>query len=405
MELERLLTASSATGLMRARSRESLSGCAISSGRSLGRTRRLANCVLAVGDPSPLGSGLRRTCRIDPLKSIVGWLVVVALGLTGCLGPATATPSLPTATVIYSEGARHQVAGVVWNKAQLIGSILRSDATGEGFRLVVIDPATGKVADVRPAPTRPDCLRVDEIAPIEVATGMAWISNCVTKQPGVRRIEVLVASELQDVPDTKASVLTSESITMFDVRGDSILTAFGAKICQTLGRLTADRLEPLSIVVAGPGRQFDTGSVTPGDDCSSTGLADLPASNQEGALAFFASTRAIGSSGENRIEAPFDLYVSQDGHLSRLGFSIVDPIALRWTPDGAWLIASGRTAAGDRTLRIDPKTGSSVTLLDYAIGRPSWSADSLSVAAPRASSIDSIGMDEIVVLSAADFAP
>jgi hypothetical protein len=297
----------------------------------------------------------------------------------------------------------YSYGGIAWSGERLVVSRSGSEP-GDEFRLVLLD-ARGAVVSERVPEAVDGCLRLDEMAPTNVGGGLAWVSNCLTPEPEVRNLLVLAADDLSSPVRVRSSVESRTSIRTLDINDERILTSFGNRICETIGRMGEAAIEAVSITVTGPGGSFDTEFDPGGDDCRTTGIAELPATSPDGRLAFFASTLAIGRDGLTRLEAPSDLYVASKAgdDVIRLGVELFDPTALRWTPDGSWLIASGRTESGGTTLGVDPATGVSTPLIDFRIGALAWSSDDLRVATIRPASGLSGTPDEVILIEAAVF--
>jgi hypothetical protein len=238
-----------------------------------------------------------------------------------------------------------------------------------------MDPADGSVLGKR-EPDRNDCQRLDEAGPANVDGRLAWTFDCLLPLPGLhRRIEIPTAANLDAEAVVPSSVRTSLSTRGLDIHGDAILTSYGSRTCETLGRLGPTDIEPVSISVSGPGGEFNTADRMTGADCIGTGVALHPATGEHGTLAFLASTLAIGLDGPARLETPFEVYVvdPNESVARSLGVALVNPSELTWTPDGTAILASGHGGDGAGTWRIDPTTGSTRRVLDFRLQSISWS--------------------------------
>jgi hypothetical protein len=300
----------------------------------------------------------------------------------------------------------YDVDGIAWNGSELVASLSRTDLLPGEYRLHRIDPADGSILGKR-EPDRDDCQRLDEAGPANADGRLAWTFNCLLPIPGLhRRIEILTAADLEGEATVLSSVRTSLSARGLDIHGDTILTSYGSRTCETLGRLGATDIEPVSIAVSGPGGVFNTADRMTGADCIGTGVALHPATGEHGTLAFLASTLAIGLDGPARLETPFEVYVvdPNESVARSLGVALANVSELTWTPDGTSILASGDGADGAGVWRIDPSTGRADRVLDFSLQSISWSdaGDRLvAMRAPEGDDEPAIVIIETASLSAA----
>lgn len=348
-----------------------------------------------------------RTARNSPSDRRRPILAILAFALTAacCAAPARSVAiSAPEFAVVELDQSAAYV-GLAWDGSSLV--VARAEAPlGAEFRLVALDPVGGDKIAERARPAKNDCQRLDETAPVDSGGELYWVMDCLTPDAGVRRIDIVHAADILGMPTVVASVATRASIRHLDVRDAEVLTSYGSHICETLARLDATGLQAVSIEVRGSGGSFDTG-FDPIEACDSNGITVLPTTNGQGALAFAASTAAIGLDGPKRLDTPFEVYVADRARepVDPLGFQIFAPTALLWTPDDRWLIASGRASAPQvtGTWRIDPLTGDATQILPFGISAPTWSSDGTTLAALRRRASDAVGANDIVLVPATAF--
>ena len=300
-------------------------------------------------------------------------LLAALMALACAPTPAKGQPSAQATFLPIADD--RVVDGIAWSGSDLVASLRRAGLPPDWYRLHRIDSTNGSILGRRD-PEAGDCQTLDEAGPANADGRLIWTYDCLLPLPGLnRRIEILTAPDLEAEAVILSSVRTSLSTRGLDVHGESILTSYGSRTCETLGRLGPTEIEPVSIAVSGPGGDFDTANRVTGADCVGTGVAVHPATSKDGVLAFMASTLAIGKDGPARLDTPFEVYVVTPNETTArsLGLALVNVSELAWMPDGTAILISGHGADGTGTWRVDPSTGQARRVLDFRLESVSWS--------------------------------
>ena len=187
--------------------------------------------------------------------------------------------------------------------------------------------------------------------------------------------------------------------------GSTGFVAFGARICEGMGRIVDGVIEPIDLEIKTPHGSFNLADHVrdPNADCTATGRADLPALSKDGTrLAFFTSVRSVGHDGTDRLDVPWEIMVWDQHSAPSLVFDgVISARSLAWSPDGRWLAFGGTVGGRPATWLLDVNTGQleriADAMADYVAWSPSGSTlaiipDDPSVAFPPQTTVDLLDM-------------
>ncbi len=277
--------------------------------------------------------------------------VVVAIGCVARApepSPAFSDAAVPIDSVPFEAAP---LDGIAWLPDGRIVFGYESEANGVsmGTHLWSIQPdgsAAGPMA-IDPGVT---CTRTETLAPLALQGGvLSYQLRCApgakgpfTFRTGLSTVDAAgrstVLMPLTDLPFIPRQAAWSSDGTRGLIGGGSV-------ICEGIAVVDRAGIHPWNLRLGAGTSSFDLADfLTPSEDCTRTGNADLPAWSRDGThVAFFASTAAVGVSGQARSEASWTLYVV-DGNLAgpaTLLDGIAAPAALQWSPDGRWLAMAG----------------------------------------------------------------
>jgi hypothetical protein len=340
--------------------------------------------VVAIGERPRLCLRTRRRPRI---YGLFVWLLIPSLLAAACGGrepSSTATTGMTATTLAVPPG---DLADAAWLTKDVI-AILKQDANGRNApsapQFLFADPSGAHKLDVRSSSDWSRC-RNDLLvtSAMRSADGrMAYLQWCDTTSDGNQFPELWAISSSGITSFIFRIPIAAEEGGQLTLNPAMTAGYFGtgSRICDGILSFDAARTEFPNIVASDGSRSFSIGEnlkPRPGD-CTS-GQARAPDWSHDGeTLAFLAATSTIGVHGFERLDAPYDLYISdlQTAATTRIPLGVIDPADLRWAPDDKTIAFVGDLHGSGRSLWI-LDVGNHVTrLLAQGIeGGISWSPD------------------------------
>lgn len=164
------------------------------------------------------------------------------------------------------------------------------------------------------------------------------------------------------------------------------ITSDSSVICATLVWLMRGGIAPVRAAVKDEGRVYRLELYDPeASDCPRQPRADLPAWSPDGeSIAFFFSSASVPLTGQARLDAPWDLYVTDPDFTrpKKQVTRIVDPGRPVWSPDSRWVAFSGEIPGrGPGTWLYEPASGQLKRIATWEMRLLAWSPDGDQIAA------------------------
>jgi hypothetical protein len=216
-----------------------------------------------------------------------------------------------------------------------------------------------------------------------------------------RSVELLVTGKTLGYMKSFAPPMLTVSPDM-----DQAIVSAGNVLCSSIALVDGLGLRSLPVTVGEGERSWrvDQYFLSHGEDCTSSGRADLPAWSPDGAyVAFAGSPQSVGLSGDARLSAPWNLYLldAQGWSLELVQEDVFSPSQLVWSPDGRWLVFSGSLAEGRSGTWLLDTEGRLLQLAPTEIRSPTWSPDGRAIVGIR--DVPSDGAEELVLLDVTRF--
>ena len=250
---------------------------------------------------------------------------------------------------------------------------LTEDATSR--LLFLSEPRTGAYT---PVEAKGDgCLAHEFLSPVALANGsVAFLEMCgVDNGPGYLPAMDWFFRRLQGPADPAAPLLLNDPLDFlpgpFSVNPsmDRALASAGDSMCGSLIWVDDGLIEYPDIVIEDEdGESWNLGSFfrdTSRNSCTDQGRASWPAWAPDGSrIAFFGSPESIGVSGQDRLDVPWNLYVTPPSATRArpiLGH-ITHARALSWSPDSRWLAFSGGLDGQEGTWLFDTSNNQAIAI-------------------------------------------
>jgi WD40 repeat protein len=341
-------------------------------------------------------SGQRRQLTRMNLRT-AGLLAAAAL-LSACLlSCGTHQPGLadPPRQVVLPKPQSGYFADVTWlsSSALIVEYAVNPSEPGSVAEVWRVRPDGSGFSRVN-LPNDPGCRQTEYSVPTSLADGRFAIEkSCLApfgQFPVAHNFVLAVDASrmtteiLVDLP--KSAKPTSMS---WNIKVDQAIAGDGSGICATIYWLGRRGVTPLTVSVGAGNKSWrlDDPRLTDPNQCGdpSLGRADGPAWSPDGrTIAFVASPQSIGLRGQDRLDAPWNLYLMDPaGQQPRQALSPLNgPSNLAWSPDSRWLAFSGSVQdKGSGTWLYRPATATLRRITTDAFEILSWSPDGRKVAA------------------------
>jgi hypothetical protein len=242
---------------------------------------------------------------------------------------------------------------------------------------------------------------VDDLSPKAFEDNIYWLRSCINGPD--RSYQVWRISGDREF-ETLSEFSTGFPVGPLAVDGDTIVAAYGSRICESIIGLQPRGFEPMHVEVVGPGGSFNTGGDIR-DDCDHMGISEHPTIWND-RLAFLASTVALQHAGSSRLDQPMDAFLVDDegGESVRVSLELFDAGDLEWL-DQDTLVASGaRPSTVPQTILVNVETGAIKVILPFAARSLAMSPDGTRVAALRTIPEGNVS-DEVVTFPRSMLAP
>jgi hypothetical protein len=248
--------------------------------------------------------------------------------------------------------------GIAWApNGRLVLGYVKDPAPPAESRLYEVGPDGSGLRPLQ-IPTPADCGFTDDSGPTNLPDGrLAFLRLCYERNNNqTPHLTMMVYDWRSGKTRPLVNGLVGENPNQFTWEPDMRrgLYSSTSSICARIRGLTRAGPDEFPITIShGSASIRVDGPLTsgPGDDCGGDIRADLPDWSPNGReVAFFASPDSLGRSGLARLEAAWNLYlVSGAGGAARAVVrDVIEPHALRWSPDGRWLayVTAGEDGGG-----------------------------------------------------------
>ena len=304
-------------------------------------------------------------------------LCCVGLVVASC--NAEAAPALPTPEVL--DLPEDQYVGVAWlGDSTMVATATRQTSRGSSDELLVIEGDEVEPIALEPVdPCRRESIRTLSTLP-DGRLGFAVDCDAVAGEftPSSVRVLDLATGASEEVARLPSGGFGGYTFSPGFDRG---LMADSSRICSTIAEIANGEVISTEIVVNDGDRSFgisDQFRDRP-DSCTEYGNADLPAWSPDGTqIAFFASSAAIGSSGPERLAAPWNLYLMEpdDKVAEPVLTGITSPYKLTWSRDSRHLAFSADEFDGRVGVWVfTPESGEVRQVADELVFQLSWSPE------------------------------
>jgi hypothetical protein len=296
-------------------------------------------------------------------------------------------------------GSGHEYVDVAWASHGLVA--LRWDAAGRGgptrpaLDLISLDSDGSEAIAVDHWRQCEEDLTVSSLTTVARGDTVAYLEWCNTtvgasSQPGVWLLDGKGNPSLLFAPPI--AVIQGGQLTLTR-DGSSGFFGTGSRICDGVLRIDASRADDPGIVISGDRGGFTIGASALGtSELCDSGQARSPDISPDGkTLALFASPAAVRTTGLDRLEVPFDIYLIDLASLEvmRIPVSVRDPRDLRWSPVGNRLAFTGNVDGTGRSLTVLELSSRRRTVIRGRVeGGMSWSPDASRIASIVSSTPD-----------------
>ena len=282
---------------------------------------------------------------------------------------------------------------------------LTEDATSR--LLFMSDPSTGAYT---PVEAKGDgCLAHEFLFPMALSNGsVAFLEMCsVDHGTGHLPAEDWFLRRLPGPTDPHFPLLLKDRLGFFpgpfsvSPSMDRALASAGDSMCGSLIWVDDGLIEYPDIVIEDEdGESWNLGSFfrdTSRNSCTDQGRASWPAWAPDGSrIAFFGSPESIGVSGQDRLDVPWNLYVTPPSATGARPIleDITHARALAWSPDSRWLAFSGGLDDQEGTWLFDTSNDQAIAISASEALALAWSPAADQIAAtvpvdPNGMSLDS----------------
>jgi WD40-like Beta Propeller Repeat len=309
-------------------------------------------------------------------------MTATVLVATGCVAPGPEPSAAFSDVAVPPNSVPFEAApldGIAWQPdGRIVFGYLSevNDAT-MGTHLWSIQP-DGSAAGPMALDPGVACTRTETLAPLMLASGeLSYQLRCTpgakgpfTYRTGFAGVDAAGRSTTL-MPLTDLPFIARQAAWSAD--GTRGLVGGGSVVCEGVALVDRTGIHPWSMRLGAGTSSFDLADfLTPSEDCTGTGNADLPAWSRDGTrVAFLASTAAVGVSGPARGDAAWSMYIV-DGNLAGPAATLLDgigdPSALQWSPDGRWLAMAGSVDGSEGVWLIESASGRPVRISNY----PFW---------------------------------
>lgn len=325
----------------------------------------------------------RRWAARVRMIALVGAAVTWACDPAATQAPAVSASLPASRTIGLPEDLGYASLG--WIKTDTI--VIEAGPRGPvgSMGLVALDPVVGSLQPLRVEPEN-GCRLQQPGLPSRLPDGrLGYVVYCLAES-GPDRF-TMFARSLTDATPTRLAELGGYNPTGVSFAPDLDQAIFGhsSAICAGVAFAGLMGVIPLPPTTAGSGSSsFRVDQALTSDRCDETGRANDPVWSPDGKrIALLVSPPLDGVGGLDRVDLPWEVDVvnsSGNPNLTTLLAGLVRPSGLDWSPDGRWLVFSGRLGDQPGTYIVQIGDRRVVRIFDQILAGPVWSPDGQSIA-------------------------
>jgi WD40 repeat protein len=241
------------------------------------------------------------------------------------------------------------------------------------------------------------CLVREFHSPVALSNGsVAYQELCGVEVPGRLPAEEWSLRQLRGPTDHDLPFLLNQHLNFFpgpfsvSPSLDQAIVSVGDVMCGSLLWVDDGGVRYPDIVIEGDGESWNLGSffADPStNSCTDQGRAAWPAWSPDGsAIAFFGSPESIGVSGQERLDALWNLYVIPPSatRAQPILVDIAHAKALSWSPDSRWMAFSGSFDGQEGTWLLDTRDNKTISISSSSALSLAWSPTGDQIAATMA---------------------